>query len=149
MGIPGTSTWARMVVKDHGTVGRDYPGLLNWSLELCYDGWEGPYEEWLEKETERIQKKKEEESKSWCGSSSIPSTLPSGYPTAVPSYVPSSNPSHTPTLYPTKTPTGNPTHKPTLHPPKDPTGNPSRKPSFNPTESPTVISSPNTCKDDP
>merc|ERR1712176_659193 len=113
---------------------------------------------------ERIQKKKEEESKSWCGSPSIPSTVPTVYPTAVPSYVPSSNPSHTPTLYPSrnpttnpshkpsvypsKTPTGNPTHSPTLHAPKDPTGNPTLKPSFNPTESPSVTSSPDTCKDD-
>jgi hypothetical protein len=78
--FPGSSGWAKLMMKDHGS-GRDYTGLFEWSLELCYDGWEEPYNDWLDSEEERIQKKEEEENTPWCPDTSAPIESP---PTAAP-----------------------------------------------------------------
>merc|ERR1711988_1829385 len=67
---PGTSTnYAKMKVKDHvnkKNVGRTFPGNLEWSIELCFDGWEAPHDEWLENEQNRIQQKENEKTEPWC-----------------------------------------------------------------------------------
>jgi len=64
--LPGISSHAMMRVKDHGESGREFHGLLEWSLELCFDGWEEPYEEWLHAEEEQIRLKEEEAARPWC-----------------------------------------------------------------------------------
>merc|ERR1719197_715722 len=75
------------MMKDHGS-GRDYTGLFEWSLELCYDGWEEPYNDWLDSEEERIQKKEEEENTPWCPDTSAPTASPPiPAPTQAPTHV--------------------------------------------------------------
>jgi len=111
--FPGTSGWARMMVKDHGATGRDYTGLLEWSLELCFDGWEEPYNHWLEDEEERIRKKEEEKAKPWCTSAPVtPTDAPLTPPntTDMPTTEPSPSPVASPTLPPTQKPTTAPIH---------------------------------------
>jgi len=111
--FPGTSGWARMMVKDHGAAGRDYTGLLEWSLELCFDGWEEPYNQWVEEEEERIRKREEEMSKPWCTSApATPTDAPVTPPntTDMPTTEPSPSPVESPTLQPTQKPTTAPTH---------------------------------------
>jgi len=95
--FPGSVGWARMLVKDHSAVGHEFPGSLEWSLELCYDGWEGPYEEWREKEEERIRKKEEEAVRPWCVDVPAPSSEPSDGISTEPSIFPSVSVSMEPT----------------------------------------------------
>jgi len=95
--FPGSSGWARINMKDHGS-GRDYTGLFEWSLELCYDGWEEPYEDWLEAEEERKRKQEEEENTPWCtDATTSPTSAPSAEPPVDP---PTSAPSAQPPMNP-------------------------------------------------
>jgi len=95
--FPGSSGWARINMKDHGS-GRDYTGLFEWSLELCYDGWEEPYEDWLEAEEERKRKQEEEENTPWCtDATTSPTSAPSAQPPVDP---PTSAPSAQPPMNP-------------------------------------------------
>jgi hypothetical protein len=68
--FPGTSfNYAKMKVQDRvneQNKGRTYPGTLEWSIELCFDGWENSHNEWLANEQKRIQQKENEKSKPWC-----------------------------------------------------------------------------------
>uniref|UniRef100_A0A6U5G6M8 Right handed beta helix domain-containing protein n=1 Tax=Corethron hystrix TaxID=216773 RepID=A0A6U5G6M8_9STRA len=78
---PGEKASARMLVKDHGDRFRDFPGMLDWSLELCYNGWEDAYEDWSAGEAERIRKRDEEAARPWCEDpiTAMPSQSPSKF----------------------------------------------------------------------
>ena len=55
----------KMSVKNHHT-SLEGSGELAWSISLCFDGWESPYEAWAEEEKERILQRDKFARLPWC-----------------------------------------------------------------------------------